>query len=207
MIGRGLYAILDLDRLAGRPISPLAVALLRGGAAAIQVRAKNSGARALLAAARQVLPLCVEAGRPFVVNDRPDVARIVGAWGVHVGQGDLSVADARAVSPGAKVGASTHSEAELGGAIASGADYVGYGPVFATATKENPDPVQGLDALREAVRRSPVPLVAIGGIDAGRAADVARAGARAAAAIAAVDQAADPEGLARAFSRAFEEAA
>jgi thiamine-phosphate pyrophosphorylase len=204
---RGLYAILDLDRLTGRPLSPLAAALLRGGAVAVQVRAKRAGGGALLAAARELVPMCDHAGRPLVVNDRPDVARLAGAWGVHLGQGDLDVADARQAAPGVRVGVSTHSPVELDRAIAAGADYVGYGPVFGTATKENPDPVQGLSALAEAARRSPVPVVAIGGIDAIRVADVARAGAWAAAAIAAIDSANDPEAVARAFQRAFAEAA
>ena len=204
--GRGLYAILDLDRLAGRAVRPLAAALVRGGAVALQIRGKRAGAGAVLAAAREVVPLCTEAGLPLVVNDRPDIARIAGAWGVHVGQTDLGVAQVRAVAPGCKVGVSTHSPAELSLALASGADYVGYGPVFETGTKENPEPVQGLGALAEAARRSTVPVVAIGGVDPIRVAQIARTGAWAAAAISAVDAAPDPEAVARAFARAFAEA-
>jgi len=204
VFGRGLYAILDLDRLAGRPLRPLCGALLQGGAVAIQLRAKKAGAGTLLAAARELHRACADAGRPLVVNDRPDVARIAGAWGVHVGQEDLSIDDVRRFAPGLRVGVSTHSAAELDCALAAGADYVGYGPVWATTTKDRPDPAAGIEALATAARRSPVPVVAIGGIRVDRVDDVARSGAWAAAAISAVDGAADPEALARAFAKAFE---
>lgn len=205
MIGRGLYAILDLERLAGRDLGPLAAALLRGGAVAIQVRCKRLGAAALLAAARELGPLCRGAGRPLVVNDRPDVARLCGADLVHLGQEDLGVDEARSVWPGARVGVSTHSPQELEAALAHSPEYVGYGPVYGTTTKERPDPVQGIDGLARAVGLAgTVPVVAIGGIDSSRAAAVAATGAWAAAAIAAVDFAEDPEALARTFAAAFE---
>jgi thiamine-phosphate pyrophosphorylase len=145
---------------------------------------------------------------PFVVNDRVDVALLVQADAVHLGQDDLELADARRIADGLGrkllVGVSTHDLAQASAAARAGADYLGFGPVFATTTKENPDPVRGLAALAEAVRAAaPVPVVAIGGVTMANAALVARAGAAAACAIGAVNSAADPEAAARAIAAAF----
>jgi thiamine-phosphate pyrophosphorylase len=121
----------------------------------------------------------------LVINDRPDVARLAEADGVHLGQEDLPWQAARAVvGPQVLIGVSTHSDAEID--AAQGADYIGFGPVFATASKPGSPlpPPHGIEGLRRAVQRSKAPVVAIGGIGAGQARDVALAGARCAAAIA-----------------------
>jgi thiamine-phosphate pyrophosphorylase len=133
----------------------------------------------------------------FIVNDRLDVALAAGADGVHLGQDDLPLAAARRVAPaGFVIGVSTHNLAQARAAVAGGADYLGFGPCFATATKENPDPVVGLDALAE-VCRLPAPVVAIGGITLDTVGAVARAGAAAAAIIGAVNAADDVTAAAR----------
>ena len=198
---RGLYAIVDGS--APRPPLELVGAFVRGGAAVIQLRLKQAGAGELLRVAREARKVC--AGRALLlVNDRPDVARLAEADGVHLGQEDLPWAAARAIlGPGGLVGVSTHSDQEIDGA--QGADYIGFGPIFATASKPGSPlpPPHRIEGLRRAVQRSSVPVVAIGGITSANAGDVARAGARCAAAIAQLCGAADPEAAAREMAQAF----
>jgi thiamine-phosphate pyrophosphorylase len=188
----GLYAILDLDVLAraGRDVVPFAARVLAaGGLAAVQLRAKSAGAREVLALARALAPLCAGANVPFYVNDRPDVALLAGASGVHVGGDDLPVAEVRRFAPSLRVGCSTHTPEEFDAGLATGADYVAFGPVFATQTKHDASPVTGLAALAVVARRAlerGVPLVAIGGVTLDNAARVRDAGATAAAVISAL---------------------
>lgn len=200
-LASGLYAIVDGS--AARPPLDLVGAFVRGGAAVIQLRLKQVGAGELVRLGRQARNLC--AGKALLlINDRPDVARLAEADGVHLGQEDLPCEAARAIlGPGALIGVSTHSDAEIDGG--QSADYIGFGPVFATASKPGsslPEP-HGIEGLRRAVRRSRVPVVAIGGITAANAQIVAEAGARCASAIAYLCNAEDPEGAARAMARAF----
>lgn len=198
----GVYAIVD-DSAARQPLE-LVGAFVRGGAAVVQLRLKRAGAGELVRVAREARKLC--AGRAvLLVNDRPDVARLAEADGVHLGQEDLPWHEARAiVGVAALVGVSTHSDAEIDGA--QGADYIGFGPVFATASKPGAPlpPPHGIAGLARAVQRSRVPLVAIGGIGEDTAAEVARAGARCVAAIGAVCNAADPERAVARLRQAFE---
>jgi len=196
-----VYAIVDGS--ATRPPLDLVGAFVRGGAAVVQLRLKEAGAGELLRVAREARKLC--AGRALLlVNDRPDVARLAEADGVHLGQEDLPWPAARAIlGPGALIGVSTHSDAEID--AAQGADYIGFGPIFATGSKPGrplPSP-HGIGGLRRAVRRSRVPLVAIGGITIERASEVAGAGARCVAAIAELCFAPDPELATREMAKAF----
>jgi thiamine-phosphate pyrophosphorylase len=201
MMLRGFYAIVDA------PASPtaavaLAEKLVAGGACAVQVRMKRAATRDVVSVCRAVR--AAVRAVPFIVNDRVDIAVLVGADGVHLGQNDLDLADARAIGPGLTIGVSTHNLAQAEAAARAGADYLGFGPVYATGTKENPDPVQGVSALAEAVRRvAPVPIVAIGGITLAQARAVAATGAAAACAIGAVNGAPDPVAAARALAAAF----
>lgn len=194
---RGFYAVLDRDdeRLARQLLSVARV---------LQVRRKQAPRAALLDLCRRARGWTREAGALLVVNDHLDVALEVGADAVHIGQDDLPLAEARRRAPGLLVGVSTHDLAQVEAALRGGADYLGYGPVFATTTKERPDPVQGIGALAAACRAAaPVPVVAIGGIGPDRAAAVASAGAAATCAISAVNDAADPAAAARALAAAF----
>lgn len=200
---RGLYAIVDPDRCAGRDPERIAVAILDGGCAALQLRGKKLGDAAFLALARRLRVRCRASGVPFFVNDRADVALLSNADGLHLGQHDLPVAEARRLLPEAHIGVSTHDLAQARRAVEHGADLIGFGPIYATATKENPDPVVGLDRLEEVCHGVAIPVIAIGGIDAIRAPDVARAGAAMAAAISAVCGADDPAQAAHAIHRAF----
>lgn len=207
---RGLYAIAD----GGGAHAPLALveAFLRAGATVVQLRLKRAGAGDLLSVAQEAARACRARGALLLVNDRPDVARLAGADGVHLGQDDLPVAEARAVLGGdAIVGLSTHSDAELEAALAAGADYVGFGPVFATATKARTapgaaplPPPHGPSGLARAVARARgVPVIAIGGITAANAGLLASAGAAGAAAIGELCGAPDPEARARALIAAI----
>jgi len=208
---RGYYAILDAttEQCAdGAALEARARALLAAAPCCLQLRAKAVGARALEAAARRLLPLCRAAGVPFCVNDRLDVALAVGADVVHLGQDDLPLADAQRVRaaagrPDLVIGFSTHNPAQATAAAQAGADYIGFGPVFGTRSKLNPDPTVGLEALAAVCRAVGVPVVAIGGIALDAVPAVARAGASAAAIIAAIDAAPDPTAAGRAVSAAF----
>jgi len=191
----GFYAVLDRDDEA------LATTLATH-ACVLQVRLKAAGAAELARVARMARRVCDRAGIALVVNDRIDVALAVGADGVHLGQTDVPLAEARAIAGGLAIGISTHDVDQVRSAVAGGADYLGFGPVFATRTKENPDPVQGLAGLAAAVRAAGgVPVVAIGGIATEVAAEVYAAGAAAICAIGAVNGAADVARAARAFAR------
>lgn len=204
----GYYAILDRNDL------KLAETLVNSdgaGARVIQLRIKGDthlSARDLVALGGRLREVAHTAGALFVVNDRLDLALATGADAVHVGQDDLPLADVRRVladlGRDMLVGVSTHDEAQVREAVAGGADYLGFGPVFATATKRNPDPVQGTDGLATAVRAAGgVPIVAIGGVTPERAPALALAGAAAACAISAVNDAGDPAAAGRAIGAAF----
>lgn len=156
----GFYAVLDRDdaALARTLVGP-------GGAKILQVRIKPGTVDDIVRVARMARKVCDEAGAALVINDRIDVALAVGADAVHLGQTDLPLPAARElIGSRLAIGVSTHNLDQVRLACAAGADYIGYGPVFATRTKENPDPVQGLSALRAAVRAAgSTPVVAIGG--------------------------------------------
>ncbi|HET7291167.1 MAG TPA: thiamine phosphate synthase [Vicinamibacteria bacterium] len=193
-----LYAVVDTQLLAGRPLGEAVRALCRGGAGLVQVRTKSGSDAERVRLAREAGSAARESGVPMIVNDRADVARIAGAAGVHVGQEDLAASDARAiVGPNAIVGVSTHDLAQAAAAAAEPVDYVAFGPVFATRTKQNPDPVVGLDGLRTARGAVDRPLVAIGGITRANAAEVAAAGADGVAVISYLLDAPDLEAAAR----------
>jgi len=187
---RGFYAVLDRDDEA------LAWSLARASRV-LQVRIKPRGkgvdTESLVRIGRMARRVCDQVGIALVINDRVDVALAVDADGVHLGQTDLPLAEARAiVGRRLWIGVSTHDLAQVRAACAAGADYLGFGPVFATPTKLNPDPVLGIAGLQAAVSLAgEVPIVAIGGITPEQAASVYATGAAALCAISAVNDAAD----------------
>lgn len=202
---RGLYGIVDADFRPELPVSAKIAAFLEGGARVVQLRMKSRTARELFDAARGARDL-VRGRALLLVNDRPDVALAAGVDGVHVGADDLPVdVVRRIVGPRMLVGATARTFEDARRAIAAGADYVGFGPVFTTTTKSIPVAERGLGLLAEVAQGLGAPVVAIGGIDLARAGAVARTGAAAAAVISDVLGAADPVSQARAFVRAFEE--
>jgi thiamine-phosphate pyrophosphorylase len=172
-----LYAILDPD-LAPAPLSSFAAALADAGVQLMQLRDKRGSSAAIHSQANELAAFLSPRGARLIVNDRPDIAAMTAAGGVHVGQEDLSVEEARRIcGPSRWVGVSTHNLEQLRQADRTSADYIAVGPIFPTATKENPDPVVGIAFLSAARQLTRKPLVAIGGITMDSAADVFRAGA------------------------------
>ena len=195
-----LYLILEA-RPQGREPGAVLMGALRGGVDIVQLREKELADDALVAVARVFRSFCDEHGALFILNDRPDLVAAALADGVHVGQGDVPVAQARAVvGADALVGLSTHSLAEI--RSANGADYIGVGPVWATPTKPG-RPAVGLDLVRAAAAEATVPFFAIGGIDLGNAAAVVAAGATRLSVRRAISSAEDPEAAARRFRHAL----
>ncbi len=178
----------------------LANRLADSGATLIQLRDKRSSARTFCGNSRELAHQLIPRGIRFIVNDRADIAAMVGASGVHVGQDDLPVEDARTIcKPPCWVGVSTHNLHQLREADRTSADYIAVGPIFPTVTKENPDAVVGLELLRTARELTRKPLVAIGGITAGNAAGVYAAGADSVAVIRDLASATDPAEQVRKF--------
>jgi thiamine-phosphate pyrophosphorylase len=178
---RGLYPIVDVDRLRQLGKGPLGVIdfaerVLCARPALLQLRAKHSGAKETLELLRALRPLCTRSGTRLIANDRPDLALLAACDGVHVGQDDLPVPTVRKMHPGLWVGVSTHDLAQLAHALDERPDYVAFGPVFSTQSKARPDACVGLSGLRAAfgrARAAGIPLVAIGGIDRACAFEIA----------------------------------
>lgn len=195
-----LYPILDVTLCRARALDPLDVldAFLAGGARFIQLRDKSPSSRDRLSLADAAVARVHAAGGRLVVNDRVDIARLSGADGVHVGQDDLTVAEARAiVGPDAIVGISTHDTAQIAAATATTATYLAVGPIYGTATKETGYSARGLALLQQAAAGRK-PVVAIGGITLERAPEVMAAGATSVAVISDLLRA-DPEEMVRRF--------
>jgi len=172
-----LYVILD-SALLTAPAQDCAQELADAGVRLLQYRAKTAPARELLFSSRSLSSQLLPLGISFIVNDRADIAALAGASGVHVGQDDLEVEEARALVGKEKwVGVSTHNVEQFRAAAATSADYIAFGPMFATSSKANPDPVVGTDLLRRVRDLSDKPIVAIGGITLEHAPGVIQAGA------------------------------
>jgi thiamine-phosphate pyrophosphorylase len=168
------YPILDADRVSA---VPAAEALLAAGARILQFRHKQFFSRKAFEEASQIAELCRSAGALFVVNDRADIAMLLDA-ALHLGQDDLSPADARRImGPKAIIGFSTHNEQQLRAADSEPVDYLAIGPIFGTQSKQNPDPIVGLEMLQTLRPLTQKPLVAIGGITRELAPQVFEAGA------------------------------
>lgn len=177
----------------GRELLDVVRAALQGGAPCIQLRAKTETAREMVELARALREATRAAGALLVVNDRVDVALAAGADGAHVGDDDLPVPAARRiVPPGFLLGRSTETPEQAVQARRDGADYVGVGPVYETASKDDAGPSVGLARVAAVTQAAGIPAVGIGGIDAVNAAEVVRAGAAGVAVIRAVMQAPDP---------------
>jgi len=183
-------------------------AACEGGAAVVQLRAKRATDRATLEMAVEIRSIARASGALFFVNDRFDLALLAEADGVHLGQDDVAPACLPAeVRRRLLIGRSTHTLAQARAACAEPVDYVAFGPVFETRSKDSPYDPRGLALLAHAVRSmAPHPVIAIGGIDLARAASVVRAGAAGAAVISAVAGAIDSRAAARALVRALEQA-
>jgi thiamine-phosphate pyrophosphorylase len=194
-----LYVILDAALLNNSP-HECAQDLAAAGIRLLQYRDKSGSARELLKTSGELIASLKSQGASLVVNDRPDVAALAGAAGVHVGQDDLSPEQARVVvGKEMWVGVSTHNLEQFRRAAVSSADYIAVGPIFTTTSKANPDPVVGLELIRQVRALTDKPIVAIGGITLERAASVIAAGADSVAVIGDVLRAAKPGERARRF--------
>lgn len=179
---------------------------IRGGADVIQFRQKSGSIRHRLHEARRAAAVVAESNVTFIVNDALELALAVGAQGVHLGQDDFPIAEARRIMPeGFIVGATAADLRSAERAWKKGASYIGFGPVFPTGSKDNPAPVTGLDGLNRVCQAVPIPVIAIAGITAERVAQVIEAGAYGVAIMTAVTNAEDPERATREIREALED--
>lgn len=197
-----LYLVTNSDKFASEDEFLDAVAsALQGGVDVLQLREKNMSAKNVLELGKKVKQLCSEYGAIFIVNDRIDIAAILDADGVHLGQDDLDVKSAREILGKDKiVGVSTHAPEQALKAVADGADYIGVGPVFATPTKEGRIPV-GLDYVKWASENIDIPAFAIGGIDEENVEKVLNAGANRFAVVRAIINSKSPQKAAESFCK------
>jgi thiamine-phosphate pyrophosphorylase len=207
---QGYYAILDVKGSSYDTTTLLhhASDLLAAQPCCLQLRGKQLGLAALCELGHALRTLCSQWHVPLCVNDRLDVALVIAADVVHLGQSDLPLAEVLSARKAARaehlfVGISTHDLDQAKAAVDGGADYIGFGPVFPTQSKVDADPVVGLARLRAVAVAVKIPVVAIGGITLDNVADVARTGASAAAVIAAVDTAPDPTHAGRCIALPF----
>jgi thiamine-phosphate pyrophosphorylase len=199
-----LYVILDAGLITTSHLA-FAEEMAEAGVRLLQYRNKKASSGELLRDSRELAEFCVAAGVTFFVNDRSDIALLAGADGVHVGQDDLSVEHARAVVGIKKwVGVSTHNAEQFRCAAESSADYIAVGPIFSTATKNNPGEVVGTELLRKVRPLTNKPIVAIGGITLERAREVIEAGADSAAVISDIMRADNPRARAKQYIKLLE---
>ncbi len=201
---RGLFAIGDPAHCGTRDVVTLAEAILAGGCAVLQFRAKSLSDRERLDLCLALRARTSAHGVLFVVNDRPDLALLSGADGLHLGQDDLPIDRARRIVGTMPISLSTHDLAQARAAQERGADAIGFGPVFPTRSKERPDPIVGTEGLEAVVRSVSIPVIAIGGIDRERIDAVRATGAPLAAVIGALADASDPEREARSLHQAMQ---
>jgi thiamine-phosphate pyrophosphorylase len=203
-IGR-LHVLTDTDLQNCFSHIELAELAIAGGADTIQFRQKTGETIQMIHIAEQIQALCKRAGVSFIINDRVDVAIASHADGVHLGQGDFPIALARKLlGEGAIIGGSAGNEEEARKCFLEGADYIGFGPVYPTSSKEDAGPASGLDLLREVVKKIPLPIIAIGGINKDNALLVRETWAYGIAVISAVCCEKDPEEAARCLLRLLE---
>jgi thiamine-phosphate pyrophosphorylase len=194
--------VTDRHQTRGRPLVQVVEAALQGGVDLVQLREKDLPTRELAALATALRSITRRHGARLLINDRIDVAIAVEADGVHLPASSFSVEDARQLlGPGRTIGVSTHSPAEAAAAARAGADFVVFGPVFETPSKQTYGPPAGLERLSAAVEASEIPVLAIGGVTADRIPDVVSCGAAGVAVVRAVLEAEDPADAARSCSR------
>lgn len=204
-IDYSLYLVTDRALSRGRATAEIVREAVAGGATCVQLREKHGSSREFLEEAQAVQAVLRGTGVPLIINDRVDIALAIGAEGVHLGQQDLPIAAARRLGPpGWLIGISAESLEDAVRAEEEGADYIGVSPVFATPTKADTAPPLGLEGLRAIRTAVKIPLVAIGGMHAGNARDVIRAGADGLAVVSAIVAADSPREAARALRREIE---
>jgi thiamine-phosphate pyrophosphorylase len=203
-IDYSLYLVADADYAGGRDLAALVEAAVEGGVTVVQLRGKRLADGPFVALGRDIAGRLSARGVPFLVNDRVDLARACGAAGVHLGQGDAAVSEARRLlGREATIGVSVNTPDEARRAERDSADYVGAGPAYATTTKRTDLAILGPEGIGRIVQATALPVVAIGGIGAGNAAEAAAAGARGVAVVSAILGAPDARRAARDLIEAF----
>lgn len=198
MIDYSLYLVTDRSLSRGRSTIEVVTAALRGGVSCVQLREKDCSTREFIFEALALQQVLRKKNIPLIINDRVDVALAVGADGLHLGQNDMPIKDARRlIGPSMAIGISAESVDDAVEAEDEGADYIGISPVFATATKKDIAIPLGLDGIRAIRKAVKIPLVAIGGIGLANAADVLKAGADGLAVVSAIVSASCPETAAK----------
>ena len=199
-----LYLVTDPALGRGRPLAEIVAQAVRGGVTLVQLRDKAADGRALLEEARALIALLAPQGVPLIVNDRVDVALAAGAAGCHVGQSDLPAAAARALlGPDALLGVSLDAAEQAKGVDSGMVDYGAHGPFAATATKADAGAAVGAAGIARVRALSALPLVAIGGLDAGNLGAAIGAGADGVAVVRAIMAAADPAAASRELAAAI----
>jgi len=199
-----VYLVTDQASLRGRTLADVVLAAVQGGVSCVQLREKALPTRDFVALALAVKDLLAPFDVPLVINDRLDVALACGAQGVHLGQSDMPVALARQLlPPGVFIGLSVENLSDVARAAGQPVDYLGISPVYATPTKTDTAAPWGLAGLRQARALTTLPLVAIGGIHQGNAAELLQAGADGLAVVSAICSAADPGVAAQSFKNLF----
>lgn len=203
-IGR-LHVLTDFTFQQRHTHAELARMAIQGGADVIQFRQKSGTIRDILSNAALVADVCRDHGTTLLIDDRVDVAQAVGADGVHLGQTDMPLSDARRIlGDRAIIGITAPSLSEARAAASGGANYIGFGPVYPTRSKANPASVKGLEGVLEMANAIDLPVIGIAGITARRCPDVLRAGAHGIAVMTAISCADDPEAATRQFTEAIE---
>ena len=198
-----LYLVTDRGLSLGRSTLEIVRGAVAGGVTCVQLREKGTSTRAFIEEALALKAFLHPRRIPLIINDRVDVALVVGAAGVHLGQGDMPLADARRLlPPGSIVGISAESLGDAVAAEQGGADYIGVSPVFSTPTKGDTAPPLGLEGVRSIRGAVGIPLVGIGGIGLENAEEVIGAGAHGIAVVSAIVSSEDPERAAKALKRA-----
>lgn len=197
-----LYLVTDRNLAGNRSIESIITAAIAGGVTVVQIREKQLDARTFLHTALSIRQILDKLGVPLIINDRLDIALASNAAGVHIGQNDLPCAVVRRLAgPGLLIGVSVSTVAEAVAAEHDGADYLGISPIFATPTKSDTPTATGLAGLRAIRKAVQLPLVAIGGIHTGNAADVMAAGADGVAVVSNIMSATDPQHIAEELRR------
>jgi len=203
-----LYLVTDRGLSLGRPLKDVVLSAVSGGVTCVQLREKDSSSREFLDLARKLREALSGFDVPLIINDRLDIALACGADGVHLGPTDMPLEDARRILGEDRIiGISASSVQAAVEAERGGADYIGVSPVFPTPTKEDTSPALGLPGLREMRKAVRIPLVGIGGLNSGNAADVTRCGADGIAVVSAIMSAPDPEQAARRIRKEIRKAA
>lgn len=192
-IDYSLYLVTDRPLSRGRTTAEIVKAALAGGVTCVQLREKDCGTREFIYEARTIKSVLTGRNIPLIINDRLDVALAVGADGVHLGQSDMHISDARIIAGYSLIiGVSAESIDDAVEAKKNGADYIGVSPVFATPTKTDTAPPLGIEGVQEIRKRIDIPIVGIGGINQTNAASVISAGADGIAVVSAIVSADDP---------------